>query len=349
MSVSDVPVEASVDDDEGVRKSMDTLPLTLEALLALSDRRERPRRLELSGRPHTTPANPAFLRAKFQIGGATGPKDFGRQQQVFHKDDIPDAKLANVAGVAAWKKERSQKCGVPARWTTSVLPKDVLCVKRTRMNMERDRSNMYQYNFRAEVLPPKNVEYVAQPSKFVVANVSPATAARVAAAKAGSRLLSGAHKRTEEMPVHPKLAGLPGWRPESRATRPEQRALVAQESAAARAASARGMRRLGPFYKSPEVRHAEFVAQVRVLKQEGITDGYLAMLEAKEVIPRHNRLAKETSGKERCFDHSGTFGYSKVEDAWMWSDTGSFEKNGPGDIAKVRDPLALNLASPNSP
>jgi hypothetical protein len=48
------------------------------------------------------------------------------------------------------------------------------------------------------------------------------------------------------------------------------------------------------------------------------------------------------------FSHSGTYAYSKSEDAWMWSDTGSFDQHGPGDIAKVRDPMALNFASTNS-
>jgi hypothetical protein len=358
MSFDDsAPVEASAEVE--VRKSPDTLPLTEEALLARADRASAPRRLALSGRPHTTPAPPTFLRAKFQIGGATGPKDFGRTQVVFHKDDVPPHKLANVTDLLGWKNALSARCGVAERWNGSAQPQDVLCTKRTRVNLEHDRGHMYQYNFRAEVLPPQNLEYVASASKFAVAHVSPDAARLVATARAGSRLLSGHYKRAEEMPVNPKLAGSLGWRPESRATRQEQRALVAAESAAARAASARGMRNLtsvagsggaatGGFYKSPEQRHAEFVSQVRTLKSAGLTEGYLAVLEAKEGIPRHNRLAKEHSAKERVLSHSGTFAFSQAEDAWMWSDTGSFDRHGPGDVAKVRDPLALNLASPNA-
>jgi len=71
MSFDDsAPVEASAEVE--VRKSPDTLPLTEEALLARADRASPPRRLALSGRPHTTPAPPTFLRAKFQIR----PEDF---------------------------------------------------------------------------------------------------------------------------------------------------------------------------------------------------------------------------------------------------------------------------------
>ena len=360
MSVDDstsdgsIPVEADAGEAKSVRQSLETLPLTEEALLAQADKTMPPRWLVLSGRPQTTPTPPTFLRAKTQVGSAINPMEYGRKQSAFHKDNVSKHKLANAADVMNWKKALSGRCGVADRWNKSVLPPDVLCVKRSRENMAHDRGNTYQYNFRAEVLPPKNPPHVVQASKFAVTNVSPEMAQQVTTAKAGSRLLSGHYKRTEEMPINPKLEGMPIWRPESRATRQEERALLAAQSAGARAASARGMRSLTAngtrtgFYQSPEARHKEFVSQVRTLKSAGLTEGYVAMLEAKAAIPHHNRLAKEQSAKERVFSHSGTYAYSKSEDAWMWSDTGSFDQHGPGDIAKVRDPMALNFASTNS-
>ena len=349
-----MPVEASSSADadgepkEPVKKRVETLPLTQEALDALADRTARPRPLALSGRPQTTPAPPTFLRAKFQVGGASGPTNFARRQAVFHKDDLEPAKAAAAEALEAWKKERSNDCGVAERWNASVLPKDVLSMKRTRENWVHDRGGMYQFNFRAEVLPPQNPVFVPPASKFAVQRVDPATARAAATARAGSRLARGQFNRTAEMPVNPRLEGAPLWRPESRASRQEQRANTRRAHEEAQRGSERGKAALDPnHYRSPADRHRDFTRQLRALKSAGLTAGYAATREQAERIPRHNRLSKEPSLKARSFAHSGTFGLNPAEGLWMWSDTGSFDRDGPGDVATVRDPLAHNLASPN--
>jgi len=325
-----------------------TLPLTEDAIRARADRHAPAARLVLGGRPETAPASPSFLRAKYQVGNASAPVDFARKQVVFHRDDIPAAKLAGAAATNAWKKALSGRCGVPTTWNISVQKPDVLCLKRSRENAANDRSNMYQFNFRAEIIAPSNLPHVPKPSKFGVSGVSKENAAGVASAKAASRLLSGQLSRTQEMPVHPKLEGKGPWVAVSSATAAEQRALVAREHGRARASTARASQRLGPAYMGPEARHAEYARQVRVLKTAGPTEGYLATLEAKAAVPKHNRLAKEPSKKERVFAHSGTYAYREEEKAWMWSDTGSFDAHGPGDIASVNDPVRLNFAAPNT-
>jgi len=71
------------------------------------------------------------------------------------------------------------------------------------------------------------------------------------------------------------------------------------------------------------------------------------MLDFHDDIPKHNRLSKEVSRKERSLLHSGVYEKFKGDDTWMWSDTASFDQRGPGDVAKVRDPLAHNFASPS--
>lgn len=247
------------------------------------------------------------------------------------------------------------------RWNQSVLKPDILCVKRSRENSEHDRSHMYQYNFRSEVLPPKNLPHIPAPSKWGVDGTSGVLKDAVETAKAGSRLYAGSFKRTEEMPVNPRLNGLEAWRPESRSSKQELLGLAKKEAQQARKSSQRGKQALeaaltsssphgdasGLGYMTPEQRYHDFRRQVRVLKSAGLTEGYAANMEAKDAIPKHNRLAKETSRKTRVFSHSGVFERGKGEDMWMWSDTGSFEKTGPGDVATSHDPLAYNLTSVN--
>mmetsp|Transcript_55461 Transcript_55461/g.109960 ORF Transcript_55461/g.109960 Transcript_55461/m.109960 type:complete len:336 (+) Transcript_55461:64-1071(+) len=333
--------------------SAGVLPLTDFAVEAVEDKFVAPARLVMSGRPFTSPVTPTYLKAKYQVGSNTGPRNFQRKQTVFHKDYIPEAKLSNVAAVNAWKKERSNKCGVPERWNTSVLKPDILCVKRSRENNDHDRSHMYEYNFRSEVLPPKNLPHIPPQSKWVVDGTSAELKAAVETAKAGSRLYSGSFKRTEEMPVNPKLNGLQAWRPESRANKQELLGLARKEATLASRSSERGKQALGApggaGYATPEQRYSDFRRQVRVLKSAGLTEGYAATVEAKEAIPKHNRLAKEASRKTRSFEHSGVFEREKQGegDMWMWSDTGSFEKTGPGDVVKTQDPLAYNLTGVN--
>ena len=52
--------------------------------------------------------------------------------------------------------------------------------------------------------------------------------------------------------------------------------------------------------------------------------------------------------KLRTFKHSGIYGFNEDEGRWMWSDTGSFEKESRGDMVRVTNPNGLNLAAPTS-
>ena len=59
-------------------------------------------------------------------------------------------------------------------------------------------------------------------------------------------------------------------------------------------------------------------------------------------------LAKERSEKFRTFAHSGVYAYNELEGQWMWSDTGSCERESPGDIVKIKNPHGWNFAAPTS-
>ena len=69
---------------------------------------------------------------------------------------------------------------------------------------------MYQYNLRAEHLPPKNLEHIPKPHKFKIDIMSDKRKAEIRAAKVADPVLAG--KATcSEMPVNRKLAGKTAW------------------------------------------------------------------------------------------------------------------------------------------
>ena len=67
-----------------------------------------------------------------------------------------------------------------------------------------------------------------------------------------------------------------------------------------------------------------------------------------EALPTHNRLTTRPTIKQRSFQHSGVFEFNGQEGQWMWSDTGSFVRESPGDIVKVKNPNAYNFAAPTA-
>lgn len=130
-------------DDNAVKEALVPAPiLTNDARLAKADKRSAPSPLLLSGTPSPLPESPKYLQAKFQVGSCKGPSKYGRKQAVFHHDDVPAAKAANVRELEAWKKERSGNCGEEPRWNQSVQKPDIICPKRTRQLSEFDRSGM---------------------------------------------------------------------------------------------------------------------------------------------------------------------------------------------------------------
>ena len=58
------------------------------------------------------------------------------------------------------------------RWNTRTTGATQAQIKRTRINSEFDRSNMYRYNYRAEVLPPKQPPHLNKSHRFRVDGTS---------------------------------------------------------------------------------------------------------------------------------------------------------------------------------
>ena len=175
-----------------------------------------------------------------------GPDHVWTGETVFHPDDIPVDKKANKAFVNKWKRtDASPLGGARPEWQQSVFT-DPVVKRRMRVNFEHDRPNMYQYNFRAEHLPPKALEHVPKPSKFTMHVLSPAEREAIEKARAEDPVLAGKGKVTEEMCVNQKLKGKAAWNNSSVLDKPERRALnVLRMRAAVNAGKRSASRRAG--------------------------------------------------------------------------------------------------------
>ncbi|CAM9525130.1 unnamed protein product, partial [Choristocarpus tenellus] len=156
-----------------------------------------------------------FLKAKFQIGSVKGPKTFGCSQTVFHRDDISAERRERKKEVNQWKESKILLKGKPPGWRSSVsLSAERLVEPRTRANYDLDPGKPYQYNYRAEVLPPKAPKPVPKVEKFKVSSVGPEEELmlRVNRREYPDKTLDHP-KLVGEMPINPRLGIKNRWRP----------------------------------------------------------------------------------------------------------------------------------------
>ena len=169
--------------------------------------------------------------------------------------------------------------------------------------------------------------------------------------QASDPVFAGKAKRTEEMPVNPKLNGKKSW---AQSTVPIAAELRANLNRIASGAQKNSVRKNSTLknYVSVEKREAIKRARMRDIKKSGADMSKFIMtgkLQDDELMPTYNRLAKEPSAKYRVYSHSGKWEYNEAEGRDMWSDTGSFTKESPGDIVNVVNKAAYNFASPTVP
>ncbi len=291
-----------------------------------------------------------YLKAKFRIGSCKGPSNFPFSETVFHPDDVPSAKRENKMRVK--KFLHPEKLVGRPDWNNKTTGALEIFSKRTRVNSEFDRSNMYRYNYRAEVLPPKQPPHVSKNLRTAkMATLSDAERAEVAALEAADPVLAGKAKRMEEMPVHPKLSGKEKW---AQSTVPLANELRANLNKIATKSQENSKKKNSQLknYVSVEKREAMKRARMRELKKSGADMSKFIMtgkLVEEPLMPTYNRLAKEPSSKFRVYSHSGKWEYNEKEGKHMWSDTGSYTKDSPGDLVHVVNKTGFNFASPTLP
>jgi len=234
------------------------------------------------------------------------------------------------------------------RWNTRTTGATQAQIKRTRINSEFDRSNMYRYNYRAEVLPPKQPPHLNKSHRFKIDEMSEDEKMKTQRIMESDPIFNGQSKRMEEMPVHPKLADKTKWKQSTIPLANELRTNLNRIASQSQLNSKKKNKQL-KNYVSVEKKEAIKRANLRKLKESGADMSKFIMtgkLEDEPLMPTYNRLAKEPSQKYRVYKHSGKWEMNESEGVMMWSDTGSTTKESPGDIVQVINPAKYNFASP---
>lgn len=304
---------------------------------------------------HSTVSKPKYLKARIQIGSCKGPITYGAKQTVFHHDDIPESRRERKKEVREWARSKILSVEKP-EWRKSTehgLYK--MCERRQAENHVRDRSRPYQYNYRAETLEFANVvEPIDQPGKFHMSRTTTARAKEINEIQKKDRVQNGTFKRTQEMPIHPKLVDTPLWNSGTILNPKERDSNLERMTLESRAATAKHNRRIGQStkYKTPYEQSTDINDSVRKMKATGTfnkEEDHTHIhhnTEGKEKIVFKNRNAVESSRKYATTRHSGIWELNKAEGRYMWSDTGSFVYESRGDITEVHNPDSLNLEGP---
>ena len=104
------------------------------------------------------------IQQKIHIGSMGGRVSYATDERAFHHDDVP--KRATVKKTEVLDMKRSNITGVRQDgWNTSTYTAERMCVRKARQNSKYDRS-IYKYNYRAELLPATNPEYIPKASKL---------------------------------------------------------------------------------------------------------------------------------------------------------------------------------------
>jgi hypothetical protein len=192
---------------------------------------------------------------------------------------------------------------------------------------------------------------VSKPHRFKTETLSEAEKIDITSRQAADPVLAGRAKRTEEMPVHPNLSDKTKWAQSTIPIASELRANLNRIATGSKANSDKKNSRLKD-YISVEKREEIKRVKMRELKASGADISKFIMtgkLEDEPLFPTYNRMAKEPSLKYKVYSHSGKWEMNEAEGCMMWSDTGSFTKDGPGDLVRVVNKAAFNFASPCAP
>jgi hypothetical protein len=282
----------------------------------------------------TNTASRKHLRAKIQIGNSKGAITYHPAQNVFHPDDIKSETRERVKEVKEWAKHKPET--LANEWNISTHTNAPLYESRKMENHVRDRNTII-YNYRSEVMVPKAAPPIPEKtSKFTV------TLSNTDGNSLNPALVT--LKRTEEYTVNPKLNDATKWNGSTKVTDNDLGQSFARLNENANKNSKAKNDKLATknHHVSPMERSVQLQEEVRNQKRSGtfsLTKQVFA--EPEKPVDRKsltNRCAIEISLKHKTTTHTGKWEFNKAEGRHMWSDTGSFDYDSPGDLVKVHNP-----------
>ncbi len=185
-----------------------------------------------------------FLNRKIVVGSAQLRSTYRMDEHAFHPSDVPPQVRAAKQAAQSWKRPSALKSLSKPDWNSSVVPSDRHRRARTRQlaavsamgalhlraarnfrswldmspSFLQNEPADFAFNFRAEVLPePRPVQTDAfgrsrlLPASVKDSRVSIALRRPCVLAQYAATLLQGHIRRTQELPVHPRLQNKPAW------------------------------------------------------------------------------------------------------------------------------------------
>eukprot|EP01041_Mallomonas_annulata_P011554 gene11554-24166_t len=291
------------------------------------------------------------LTAKLQIGSVKGPLSYKPGQTVFHHDDISVEKRNRKNEVKEWSKSKLLSADQKS-WNPSVDLEKKICQKPTHVNFVKDRNSAYEYNYRAEVLPPKNMDSLEKPSKLHFTSQLQSTANEIKQKMEADPIARGIYPRMTEMPIHPNLAEAKSWNCSTEILMEDKLAKAKEIEQKAKLYSQKKIKELNvkAQYMNPMELSMKLSQEVRAQKKSGTfsLDHHVFHHPPEEIDRKSlkNRYAIEISRKFKTTEHSGRWEFNNTEKRYMWTDTGSYEYDSPGDIVRIHNPDAYNFEGP---
>ena len=211
----------------------------------------------------------------------------------------------------------------------------------------------YEYNYRAEALPPANPAPIDTGTKFHVSTQRPEEVEQIHTTHMNiNNMKSGRYNGMSEWIVSQKLLNTKEWN-HSTELLPSQKATSYENlmNASAKHTKMQNKKTSGKSnYISPIERGAKVGEEVRKLKATGSFSKDRPVFQAAEKPVNRkmlvNRYAIEPSRKFKTTKHSGVWEFNAAEGRHMWSDTGSFDYDSRGDIEELRNPDGYIFSNP---
>ena len=238
------------------------------------------------------------------------------------------------------------------KWNKSTYINKKLTERRKMENHVLDPSKRFAYNFRAEEL-----DTLRNPSNNNQEHYD---------------ILVKTTKKTTEMPNSYRLHESKAWNTESHyaglsllASKEMKKVFEERSLKSVDWCKTRNSKLLPDSYINPMESSLLLQEQVRELKRSGNFKDRLdagmttslngtssqsrAFQSSQNVAPSSTQVIKYSNNKSRAYQvnkHSGVWEFNRIENRYMWSDTGSFEYKSKGDIDINIDPDSYNYVDP---
>jgi hypothetical protein len=290
-----------------------------------------------------------FLNAKNRIG--QGSKlNYGSNSTVFRREDCDERVISRKDEVVTFAK--GERFLNNKSWDQSNHLNKPVYESKKMENFVHDRSNPYQYNFRAESLGPSLQAPEEKPHKFKVTMKNTGAASLQHKATLYDPQCPTL-KRNQEMPVHAKLQEPfhREWNCSSEVIRKDLNKTGDSLTQSAKMNSEKKKKLINTTkYQNPAKLSAKLGLEVRRQKETGNFSVKKPVFQVtEEQVNRTelvNRYAVEPDLTFTTTKHSGVW-EKQADGRFMWSDTGSYVFDSPGDIVIKHNPDHYNYAKPN--